>query len=504
MSRHQSTSSSHWRMRWMGLWLLAAPLSMAQPSLPSLGDEQGIPIATERRLGDSIAQSIYRDPDYLDDPVLGDYLDLLWKPLFEAAQRRGDIGPDLAERFAWELVISRDKRINAFALPGGYMGVNLGLIAATDNAPEIASVMAHELSHVSQRHIARLIARQEQQSPWLLGTMILGVLAASASANVDVANAMIVGGQAAAAQSRLGFSRDMEREADRIGFAVMEQAGLDGQGFVTMFSKLQQASRLNDTGAFPYLRSHPLSDERMADMRSRLPAVPVTPTWVAPEGLHALMAARASVLAESSAERWQAWWTLSQSPNADAASRMRGILSAHRLGKASDAVQAARALARDLKGSPVQYVVDNLLVEMLMAPTWVSDASTRQEWVEHAAQTQVRSDRASVLWGVQAQMALGQWSPAAQRLRSWVVKHPRDALAWQLLAQVQTQQGLRMAAVRAEAESRVSVMDYQGALDRLKVAQQLKGRDSDDWEAVIVQSRLRQVAELLKESQRED
>jgi predicted Zn-dependent protease len=174
------------------------------------------------------------------------------------------------------------------------------------------------------------------------------------------------------------------------------------------------------------------------------------------------------------------------------------------LGKASDAVQAARALARDLKGSPVQYVVDNLLVEMLMAPTWVPDASTRQEWAEHAAQTQVRSDRASVLWGVQAQMALGQWSPAAQRLRSWVVKHPRDALAWQLLAQVQTQQGLRMAAVRAEAESRVSVMDYQGALDRLKVAQQLKGRDSDDWEAVIVQSRLRQVAELLKESQRED
>jgi predicted Zn-dependent protease len=491
-------------LRWVGLWLLAAPLSMAQPSLPSLGDEQGMAIGTERRLGDSIAQSIYRDPDYLDDPVLGDYLDLLWQPLFEAAQRRGDIGPDLAERFAWELVISRDKRINAFALPGGYMGVNLGLIAATDSAPEIASVMAHELSHVSQRHIARLIARQEQQSPWLLGTMILGVLAASASANVDVANAVIMGGQAAAVQSSLGFSRDMEREADRIGFAVMEQAGLDGQGFVTMFSKLHQASRLNDTGAFPYLRSHPLSDERMADMRNRLPAVPVAPTWVAPEGLHALMAARASVLAESGAERWQAWLTLSQSSPADAASRLRGVLSAHRLGKSRDAVQAARALARDLKDTPLQPVADNLLVEVSMAPTWVPDAQTRQAWAEHAAQSLGRTDRASVLWGVQAWIALGQWAPAAQRLRDWVIKHPRDALAWQLLAQVQTQQGLRMAALRAEAESRAAVMDYQGALDRLQVAQQLKGRDNDDWEAVIVQTRLRQVAELLKQSQRED
>jgi predicted Zn-dependent protease len=105
---------------------------------------------------------------------------------------------------------------------------------------------------------------------------------------------------------------------------------------------------------------------------------------------------------------------------------------------------------------------------------------------------------------VQAWIALGQWAPAAQRLRDWVIKHPRDALAWQLLAQVQTQQGLRMAALRAEAESRAAVMDYQGALDRLQVAQQLKGRDNDDWEAVIVQTRLRQVAELLKQSQRED
>ena len=147
-----NTSPSPWRFRWVVLCALAAPLSMAQPALPSLGDEQGMPIAKERRLGDSIAQSIYRDPDYIDDPVLGDYLQLLWQPLFKAAQERGDIGPELAQRFAWELVISRDKRINAFALPGGYMGVNLGLIAATDSAPEIASVMAHELSHVSQRH----------------------------------------------------------------------------------------------------------------------------------------------------------------------------------------------------------------------------------------------------------------------------------------------------------------------------------------------------------------
>ncbi len=498
-----TTSPQRWPGRWLALCALATPLSMAQPVLPSLGDEQGMPIATERRLGDSIAQSIYRDPDYIDDPVLGDYLQLLWAPLFKAAQARGDIGPELADRFAWELVISRDKRINAFALPGGYMGVNLGLIAATDSAPEIASVMAHELSHVSQRHIARLIARQDQQSPWLLGTMILGVLAASASANVDVANAVIVGGQAAAVQSQLGFSRDMEREADRIGFAILEQAGMDGQGFVTMFSKLYQASRLNDTGAFPYLRTHPLSDERMADMRNRLPAVATEPTWVAPEGLHAVMAARAAVLAESSPERWQAWLTLGQQPRADAALRVRAILSAHRLGQHAFAVRSARGLARDMADTPLQTVANNLLVEVLMAPAWVADVQTPADLAAHAQRAAQHTDRATVLWGIQSQMALRQWSGASERLRAWVVQHPSDALAWQLLSQVQWQLGQRVAALRAEAESRVAVMDFQGGLDRLQAARALKG-PQDDWEQTIVQTRLRQVAERLKESQREN
>jgi hypothetical protein len=237
--------------------------------LPSLGDGTDMSIAAERRLGDGIARDIYRDPDYLDDPVLGDYLQAVWQPLLGAARTRGDVPPELAERLAWELMVSRDKRVNAFALPGGYLGVNLGLLAVTETPEELASVLAHELSHVSQRHIARMISRQDQQAPWILGTMILGMLAARA--NADVANAAVAGSQAVAAQTQLNFSRDMEREADRVGFGVLTSAGFDGMGFVTMFDKLQQAARHNDDGSFPYLRSHPLSSERIADMRARLP-----------------------------------------------------------------------------------------------------------------------------------------------------------------------------------------------------------------------------------------
>ena len=272
------------RLEWRRLGLIALAVSllsggMAQAqlqtqvprvgnALPSLGDGLELAAATERRLGDRIAMSIYRDPDYLDDPLLGDYLKAIWAPLMAAARDRGELGPELEDRFAWDLLLVRDRSVNAFALPGGYMGVHTGLIAVVSSADELAAVLAHELSHVTQRHISRLMTKQQQQTPWVIGAMILGALAASKSPNA--ANAAIVGGQALAAQGQLNFSRDMEREADRVGFGVMTQAGFEGQGVSGMFEKLQQAARLNDSGAYPYLRSHPLTTERIAEARARL------------------------------------------------------------------------------------------------------------------------------------------------------------------------------------------------------------------------------------------
>ena len=224
-------------------------------SLPALGDGSDITLSAERQLGDRIVRELYRDPDYLEDPILDEYLQSIWQPLVKGAQARGEMTPELLERFAWKIFIGRDRSINAFALPGGYLGVHLGLISVVNTQDELASVMAHELSHVTQRHIARSIGDQARMSPLLIGAMILGMLAASKS--TQGAQAVIVGGQAMAAQSQLNFSRDMEREADRIGYGVMSEAGFDTQGFVTMFGKLQQAAGLNDRGSFPYLRSHP-------------------------------------------------------------------------------------------------------------------------------------------------------------------------------------------------------------------------------------------------------
>ena len=485
--------------------------------LPLLGDGSEITSGAERRLGDRIARELYRDPDFIDDPVLADYVQGIWQPLLAAARARGDLTPELDERFAWRIVLGRDRSVNAFALPGGYLGVHLGLISVVSSRSELASVLGHELSHVTQRHIARLMTKSSQQTPWMIGAMILGALAASK--NADAGNALIVGGQAVAAQNQLNFSRDMEREADRVGFGVMTQAGFDAQGFVTMFDKLQQASRLNDSGAYPYLRSHPLTTERIADMQSRLPLGTTNPGNITPAMPHAMMAARARVLSNPGIDALRGWQgqadesAFANQPAAVQAGVLYGAaMAASRL---RDAAQAREQLIRlqKLVGADAEAALQTrwLGVEIALAardlPKPQLLATGDALGLNRSEVTKIR--RPELL--LQAQIALQTGHPesldaAGQRLQTWVALTPDDAAAWQFLASVYTAQNKKLRALRAEAEARVAHLDYAGALDRLKGAQdQLRApgaaiiSSADHIDASIIDTRLRQIEGLLKE-----
>jgi predicted Zn-dependent protease len=479
---------------------LAASLAVApaQAQLPQLGDGSEMNSSAERKLGERIARELYRDPDYIDDPVLVEYVQGLWQPLLAAARARGELTPELDERFAWQVLLGKDRTVNAFALPGGWLGLNLGLISVTANRDELASVLAHELSHVTQRHISRMMTQQNQQGPWLLAAMILGALAVGK--NPQAAGAVISGGSALAAQQQLSFSRDMEREADRIGFGVMTAAGFEPQGFVTMFDKLQQAARLNDNGAFPYLRTHPMNTERAADIQSRQQLVTRGPVVTTLD--HAIAAARAKVIANPGVDALRATVAeadvagLAAQPRArQVASLYAAAFAAARLRDGSAAAQFLARLEPVVAGdAPAQRLARLLAAEIAQGQ---QDPARVLKAIDVAAPR-----RPELLLGAQAQIQSGQAADAAQRLQTWVSTQPRDAAAWQLLAAAYQAQSQPLRAVRAEAEGRVAQLDYSAALDRFKAAQDMVRRGAsggDHIEASIIDTRARQVESLLRE-----
>ena len=490
---------------------------MSGNRLPNLGDGIEIPLGVERRLGENIAREIYRDPDYIDDPVLGDYVQSFWQVLLNAARQRGELTPELEQQFAWEVTLIRDRSINAFALPGGYLGVHLGLISAVSNGGELASVLAHELSHVTQRHIARMMSQQGRQGPMVIGAMILGMLAASrtpSASGMSAANAVLVGGQAAAIQSQLNFSRDMEREADRVGYGVMTDAGFEPQGFVTMFEKLQQAARLNDNGSFPYLRSHPMTTERIADAQARqqlLPAraaVPTTP-------LHAMMSARALVLTNPGIDALRGLSVQAASSTVTTAPlwRQAGILYAAAMAemRQRDWANARRTLAR-LEALPLTEPAAQRVVLLFKAELALQSGEAIQAVNLLSTKTSVINihDRASRLLLAQSRVATqlpAQGKLAADDLVMWVNRMPRDASAWLYLSAAYELLGDTLHAIRAQAEARAAELDYAAALDRFKAAQAVayqlakegKLDRSGNIEASIVDARLRELERLRRE-----
>ena len=247
------------------------PGALAQVNLPELGDAdtEALTPAMERRIGERALLEMQHAGEVYDDAEIADYLAQLGGQLAAASSVAAHEAGVPAADFTFFPV--HDTTINAFALPGGYIGVNTGLIAATQTESELASVVGHEIGHVTQRHIARMLGQQKSSSLAMLGALAVAILAArsNSSSSGDLAQAAVAFGQAGVIQQQLAFSREAEREADRVGFQTLVRAGFEPQGMPDFFTRLQKASRLYESNAPAYMRTHPLTVERIADMQNR-------------------------------------------------------------------------------------------------------------------------------------------------------------------------------------------------------------------------------------------
>jgi predicted Zn-dependent protease len=315
---------------------------------------------------------------------------------------------------------------------------------------------------------------------------------------MDGANALITGGQAVAAQGQLNFSRDAEREADRIGLGVLTKAGFAPGGMAAMFEKLEHNSRLNDSGGFPYLRTHPLNAERIGEARSRLG----TAARVAPASVltHAAAQARAKVLMDARVDALRRSQALDAPASAPPTERLLAAYASalastllRDWSRADVALEQALAIVR----GDARAQREVLLLQSQSLLMRGEAARAAEVLAPYASPAGAAPSRAVML--LAAQIAMGGDKAAQQRsaeeMQTWASLHPQDAMVWLQLGRVLEKLGLPLRALRAEAESRIALGDLVGGVDRLRAGQKLarSSRNTDFIEASVIDARLKEI-----------
>jgi predicted Zn-dependent protease len=475
-------------------WLLAAslafvPRAFAQNSpvlLPDLGDASGseLSLQVERKIGESIVRDIkFREPDYLDDPEVAEYLNGLGARLTSAGT---------GGRQDFEFFAIRDTSINAFALPGGFIGVHTGLISAADNESEIASVIAHEMAHVTQRHIARQIGIQKQMQLPMMVAMAAAILLARS--RPDLAGGAAAAAQGGAIQTQLGFSRDFEREADRIGFQSLAGAGFDVRAMGTFFEKLQRYSRIMDSGSVPgYLRSHPVTSERITDAQNRAENLPYRQR-ADPLEYHLV---RAKVRAEA-ADVHEAVKTFSAAVSdrrfANEPGARYGLALA--LLRAKEPKRAETEITRLRSDGVASPMVDTLAARARLEQGDEAGALA----ILKAALTRY-PHRRPVLYAILGTLQnQGRYDEVLATLAEPLRLYPRDPKLHEARAKAYASQGKRLLQHQAQAEFYHLQGSLQAAIEQLQLAQ--TSGDGNFYDQSVVDARLKELrAERARELQ---
>ncbi|PLX74925.1 MAG: peptidase M48 [Azoarcus sp.] len=467
---------------------LLLSLALALPAhavdLPDLGDvgTSDLSPAEERRIGEEIIREIrWKDAAYLDDPEVEEYVNRLGK-------RLAAVSNDPLQSF--DFFVVKDATLNAFALPGGYIGVHSGLILASESESELASVLGHEIAHVTQRHIAQIVGKQSQAGILMLASLLVAVLAARSSS--DASMAAVAAGQAGAIQSQLGYSRDFEREADRAGLQTLEAAGFDVRGMPSFFERLQRSSRLYENNAPAYLRSHPLTTERIADMENR--AASLRYRQVPDSADFRYVRAKLRSQTAQPAEALKTFEDLLARTPKDEAVRYGLIRTQMRAGRLDDAEAGLKALRSSTEPS---VFIETLAAELSMARR---DAGAAVRTLDAAVRRFPASQ--SLRYALaDAQIIAGRAADAVAGVRQGLQTRGEDIRLWQLLSRANAQLGKLTARHRAQAEVYALQGSYTAAVEQLELAR--KAGDGDFYDLSAVDARLRELKIRVRDERRE-
>lgn len=457
---------------------VAALLGASEIRLPDIGDSGAgaMSPAEEQQIGSAVVRNIRRAGGVIDDPLLVQYINHLGYQLIAARREQSH---------DFHFFIVNDGGINAFALPGGYIGINWGLFRAFDTENELAAVVAHEIAHVTQRHHARAYEMQSGSNLPVLAAMIAAMLLGGG----DIGQAAAASVAAGSIQHQIDFTRSNEMEADRIGISLLADAGYDPHSMAATFERMAREARLYGPQLPEFLRTHPVSQTRIAEARSRADRYP--PRRSRPATSYYLMRARLSVLtsrdAEATVQRFRKNLANHSYPNRDA----EGYGYALALLQVKKPAEARPEVERLRKKQPnrIAYQILHAQLEMLDG-----NHDKAQKIYEDAL---ALSPGNPTLTYYYAETLIDGKKPrkANALLRDYLRTPPAQPAFYRLLAETETQLGNQTNAHEALAEYYYNIGQTHQAITQLTLARQ--GKDSDFYQSARIEARLAQFKEEL-------
>ena len=460
----------------------SAPANL-DTSLPDLGDVSQTVLTPqdEQRIGEQIMRDVSTSDDVVQDIEIIDYLNALGNRLVAAS-------PDKLQKFNFFVV--QDNSINAFAMPGGVVGVHTGLIAVSNSESELASVLGHEIGHVAQHHLARMLASQKYDTFKNIAGIALALLVARS--NPELANGALAASSAVGVQRQLDYTREHEREADRVGLSILDAAGFDVRAMPAFFTTLQRGTRFTEGTAPSFLRTHPLTAERIADVANRVEAMPYH--QVADSLTFNLVKAKLRAntgLAQDAVEQFQD--NIKEHRFANGTAEHYGLAVA--MLRKSDVAGAQNQMQWLRKNAEKNAFIESPMIETLDARIQVARNNPQAAAAQYAKGLSAFPAHRGLIYGYAEHfLAINQPDKAIKLVQDKQSLYPNDAYFYDILAKAYAAKNKNLLRFQAQGEAYYRQYNLQKAIEQLELA--AKAKDGNFYEQSIVEARLKELRRL--------